>query len=153
MLKQTGGGQVGVLAVISHLVWGAVLLSTAGRGLLVIFPNVHHLPLGALSDEVPPHSGYIFKPMTCRREILIKKPSLIRIQDVVKSKSKLETRSKSLHTKSEAPSAFCVDGPIAGSKVTHAGRRPGAGKEKVEKDTDSGKLFCGEFKDQQICNN
>lgn len=48
----------------SHLVRGAVLLSTASRWLFVVLADVHHLALGALSDEVSTHARDILEPMT-----------------------------------------------------------------------------------------
>lgn len=55
---------------MSHLMWGPVLLTAASGRLFMVFANVHHLPLGALSDQVPAHARNIFKAMTCqsRRE-------------------------------------------------------------------------------------
>lgn len=51
---------------MSHLVWGSVLLTAAGGRLFVVFANVHHLPLGALSDQVSAHARNIFEAMTCQ---------------------------------------------------------------------------------------
>lgn len=53
--------------VTSHLVRRAVLLSAAGGCLLVIFARVHHLTLGALSDQMSANARNIFEAVTCRR--------------------------------------------------------------------------------------
>lgn len=47
-----------------HLVWGAVLLSTASCRLFVVFADVHYLSFGALSDEVSADPGDILETMT-----------------------------------------------------------------------------------------
>lgn len=44
-----------------------VLLADSSARLFVVLSRVHHLPLGALSDEVPAHAGNIFKTMTWKR--------------------------------------------------------------------------------------
>lgn len=48
----------------SHLVRGSILLAAASGRLLVVLAGVHHLTLGALSDQVPAHARDIFKTMT-----------------------------------------------------------------------------------------
>lgn len=55
---------------MSHLMWGSVLLTAASGRLFVVFADVHHLPLGALSDQVSAHARNIFETMTyqSRRE-------------------------------------------------------------------------------------
>lgn len=50
--------------VISHLMRGPVLLTAASGGFFVVLASVHHLTLGALSDQVSAHAGNIFKTMT-----------------------------------------------------------------------------------------
>lgn len=50
--------------VMFHLMWGSVLLAGASGRLFVVFPSVHHLSLGALSDQVSAHARDIFKTMT-----------------------------------------------------------------------------------------
>lgn len=47
--------------------WGSVLLPGASGGLFVVLADVHNLPLGALSDQVSPHAGNIFKTVTWGR--------------------------------------------------------------------------------------
>lgn len=49
---------------MSHLMWGPVLLAAASGRLFVVLADVHHLSLGALSDQVSAHAGNIFKTMT-----------------------------------------------------------------------------------------
>lgn len=51
-------------AVMAHLMRGSVLLTAASGWLLVVLAHVHHLSLGALSDQVPANAGDIFKTMT-----------------------------------------------------------------------------------------
>lgn len=55
-------------ATWSHLVRGSVLLAAASGRLLVVFAHVHHLSLGALSDQVPAHAGDILKAVAWRGE-------------------------------------------------------------------------------------
>ena len=43
---------------------GSVLLPAASGRLLVVLADVHHLTLGALSDQVSAHAGDIFKTVT-----------------------------------------------------------------------------------------
>lgn len=55
-------------AARSHLVRGPVLLAAASGRLLVVLAHVHHLSLGALSDQVPAHAGDILKAVACQGE-------------------------------------------------------------------------------------
>lgn len=55
-------------ATWSHLVRGSVLLAAASGRLLVVLAHVHHLSLGALSDQVPAHAGDILKAVACQGE-------------------------------------------------------------------------------------
>lgn len=52
---------------MSHLMWGSVVLTAASARLFVVLANVHHLSLGALSDQVSAYARNIFKTMTWRR--------------------------------------------------------------------------------------
>lgn len=52
----------------SHLVRGPVLLAAASGGLLVVLAHVHHLSLGALSDQVSAHAGDILKAVAWQGE-------------------------------------------------------------------------------------
>lgn len=49
---------------MTHLVRGSVLFAAAAAGLPVVLADVNHLPLAALPDQVTPHAGDIFKPVT-----------------------------------------------------------------------------------------
>lgn len=49
---------------MSHLMRGSVLLSAARGRLFVVLASVHHLSLGALSDQVSAHARNIFEAMT-----------------------------------------------------------------------------------------
>lgn len=49
---------------MSHLMWGSVLLTAASGRLFMVLASVHHLSLGALSDQVSAHAGNIFETMT-----------------------------------------------------------------------------------------
>lgn len=53
--------------VMSHLVWCSILLTAACGRLFVVLASVHHLSLGALSDQVSAHAGNIFETMTWQR--------------------------------------------------------------------------------------
>ena len=53
-------------AVMSHLMWRSVVLAATGGRLFVVLANMHHLSLGALSDQVSAYAGDIFKTMTWR---------------------------------------------------------------------------------------
>lgn len=57
----------GCCPVMSHLVWRSILLTVASGRLFVVLANVHHLSLGALSDQVSAHAGNIFETMTWQR--------------------------------------------------------------------------------------
>jgi hypothetical protein len=48
----------------AHLMWGPVLFLAAYAGLLVVLADMHHLALGALSDQVSPYPRDILKTMT-----------------------------------------------------------------------------------------
>lgn len=47
--------------------WCSVVLTAASARLFVVLANVHHLSLGALSDQVSAYARNIFKTMTWRR--------------------------------------------------------------------------------------
>lgn len=53
---------------VSHLVWGSVQFAAAAAGLFVVLTDVNHLPLTALPDQVTPHAGDIFKPVTWKSQ-------------------------------------------------------------------------------------
>lgn len=55
-------------AAPSHLVRGSVLLAAASGRLLVVLAHVHHLTLGALSDQVPAHAGNILEAVAWQGE-------------------------------------------------------------------------------------
>lgn len=52
----------------SHLVRRSVLLAAASGRLLVVLAHVHHLSLGALSDQVSAHAGDILKAVAWQGE-------------------------------------------------------------------------------------
>lgn len=69
---------------------GSVLLTAASGRLFVVLASVHHLSLGALSDQVSAHAWNIFETMTWWKR---------RVSGCVKRiKSREETNGKLLQT-------------------------------------------------------
>lgn len=49
--------------------WGSIQLGPdATAELFVVLADVNHLPFSALCDQVPPHTGDIFEPVTCKKD-------------------------------------------------------------------------------------